>query len=525
MLFGIAEIIVNPLGDFPLNDDWWYAHFYKKLFEEYTLPKLTWPAAGIWGQLLLTKPFAILFGSSSISLRFFTLLLSAFTLLFFYKICTKHLKLKNETGFVLTLLLLFNPLFFNLSNSYMTDTPFMFMLLGAFYFYLNFKETKKYFWFILSLLFFCLGILTRQMIVAFILGIAITEIIISKKIVWRNIILTIIPALALLLFELWMKYQVKSISYTYIILRNSVMMNEIPIVESFIYFGKRWVHYISLSGFAFFPLIIPFLINYFKNLKENNSIKILLFSCVIYVPVFISLLNFPLGNYIFDCGIGYNTLYDALIPNKGPYQFSSNLTFTVIKLLAFVGAFGYLLACLSFLSKFLSKNLFANLKANNFTTQIIISLMLYYGFLTFTGSLFDRYTLPFTFFSLFVLQKEFLFSSPKLKFIYLLIIPLLMYAVLGTKDYLNENRAKWEAVNLLKNNFAATDIDINAGYEHEGSCFADSGFWLQKWYNTNPNLYLVTRKKHKNYKPLGVIVFQRYMPLKKDSIFYSKLNP
>ena len=103
-------------------------------------------------------------------------------------------------------------------------------------------------------------------------------------------------------------------------------------------------------------------------------------------------------------------------------------------------------------------------------------------------------------------------------------IPLLLFSLLGTKDYLNENRARWQAVALLKKKFNATDMDINAGYEHEGSCFADSSFWLQKWYNTNPNLYLVTRKTHKNYTPLGAITFQRYMPIKKDSIFYSKLN-
>jgi hypothetical protein len=192
---------------------------------------------------------------------------------------------------------------------------------------------------------------------------------------------------------------------------------------------------------------------------------------------------------------------------------------------AFIGAFGFLLAFVCFIMKHLNKNIFSNFKEHKLVFTFLISLILYYVFLAFNASLFDRYVIPFTIISLFILNKELLSSYSKLKFIYILMIPMILFSTLGTKDYLNENRARWQAINLLKNKYTASDMDINAGYEHEGSCFADSTFWFQKWCNTSPNLYLVTRKKHTNYKPLGAIVFQRYMPLKKDSIFYSKLNP
>src|SRR5688572_29175075 len=73
LIFVLTAYIVGPAGNFPLNDDWWYAHLYHKLFEEGSQDQLAWGAASLWGQLALTKPFVLLFGYSYTTLRCFTL--------------------------------------------------------------------------------------------------------------------------------------------------------------------------------------------------------------------------------------------------------------------------------------------------------------------------------------------------------------------------------------------------------------------------------------------------------------------
>ncbi|MBI3733973.1 MAG: glycosyltransferase family 39 protein [Chloroflexi bacterium] len=133
-LFLLLILLVAPLREFPIEDDWDYAKTVWNLLQtgafhrlEVTQATVFFPA--VWGAL-----FARLFGYSFATLRVSTLALAAGTLMFFYA-------LLGELGFdaprrvLATLALMVTPVFVYLAFSFMTDIPFLFGYSGALYGY------------------------------------------------------------------------------------------------------------------------------------------------------------------------------------------------------------------------------------------------------------------------------------------------------------------------------------------------------------------------------------------------------
>jgi hypothetical protein len=521
IVFFITELVINPIGNFPLNDDWWYADLYKKLFEEHVREKVAWGATSLWGQLALTKPFVFIFGYSYTSLRIFTLCLSLSAIIFLFRIFNDRLKVNTFYSFLLSILLMFNPLFLCLSNSYMSDVPFLFFVLGGIHFYFSFREHKKISSLITAIVFFSFGILTRQLILAFLLGIVITEIVATRKIHFPVVLLLIIPLVILFIFELWMQTKVYNVIYTYVFFRTQPMLNRIPMIEAFENIFKRWIHFCSHTGFVLFPVLIPYLFFYFKRpgLKFPNREFIIAF--VLFIPVCISLNKFPLGNYIFNFGLGPDTLYDVFTPEWGK-SLESPALFTLMRILTYIASFGALLAFVNFISVRISNFTKETIAQNYFAFVFLSSMICYHLFLCFTSGIFDRYSLPVTLMIFLIIYDQLLPVLSKKYFFSMLFILLALYSTLGTKDYLNSMRARWEVVSLIKEKYHVTDKEINAGYEHEGSCFPETEDWYPKWVNTKPNLYMVSRQNIKNYHKLGSYAYQQYMPLRTDTIFYLK---
>ena len=150
LLFGIfliSIVFVNPLGEFALNDDWFYVDAVKR-FSLHGFTMGNWITPSLIGQVLYAKLFTSLFGFSLSVLRLSTLLLSGVGMLFFY-LLLRALQLPHQKVFFISLLLFFNPLFFHLSFTFMTDIPALAFAIVGLYFYkkgfLFWQE--KYLWF------------------------------------------------------------------------------------------------------------------------------------------------------------------------------------------------------------------------------------------------------------------------------------------------------------------------------------------------------------------------------------------
>ncbi|MBL7930806.1 MAG: glycosyltransferase family 39 protein, partial [Bacteroidia bacterium] len=144
----LCEIIVYPLGEFPLNDDWAYTKALNTFTTRHEINIGTWPAMTLLSQILWGSVFTEIFGFSFFALRFSTLVSSFIGLVFLYK--TLHqLTGERKLSFLGSTALLFNPLYFNLSNTFMTDVNFnTLMLIGIYscFDYFRFQKNSALIW-------------------------------------------------------------------------------------------------------------------------------------------------------------------------------------------------------------------------------------------------------------------------------------------------------------------------------------------------------------------------------------------
>jgi len=118
-----ANLLVNPVGDFPLNDDFSYG---RTVLNLHTLGKLQydqWLSMTLLTQVLWGAGFCKLFSFSFTVLRISTLVLALGGLAAIYQLC-RDLGQSPKIALLATLAVTFNPIFFSLSFTFMTDVPF-----------------------------------------------------------------------------------------------------------------------------------------------------------------------------------------------------------------------------------------------------------------------------------------------------------------------------------------------------------------------------------------------------------------
>ena len=161
LIFVICEIIVSPYGNFPLNDDWSYAKSVLIFNKDGKIDIGDWPAMTLMTHILWGALFTKILGFSFSVLRLSTLISSIIGILVLNKLVVRISK-SDLIGFVASLTLLFNPFYFSLTNTYMTDVNFNTLVVVCCYFAYDFFQTKNFLSFILVFIFSLLLVLLRQ---------------------------------------------------------------------------------------------------------------------------------------------------------------------------------------------------------------------------------------------------------------------------------------------------------------------------------------------------------------------------
>ncbi|WP_168201642.1 glycosyltransferase family 39 protein [Phreatobacter aquaticus] len=118
-----AIAVVGPRGDFPIVDDWAYAVTVKALVQDHRLVFSEWIAtnnltSALWGSL-----FALVFGFSFETLRLSTLVAGFLGGAALYG-WVRQAGFSPASALMAAFCLMFNPIYFQLSFSFMTDVPF-----------------------------------------------------------------------------------------------------------------------------------------------------------------------------------------------------------------------------------------------------------------------------------------------------------------------------------------------------------------------------------------------------------------
>ncbi|TAK40628.1 MAG: hypothetical protein EPO28_09840 [Saprospiraceae bacterium] len=519
-----AIMVVNPFGNFPLNDDWQYAFPVKSWVEEGEMKFTGVFAPNILLQVAWGRLFCLLLGGFDFSwLRLSTLAAAAVAILVFAKLCKRAGHGQGTSHFAAGSLG-FNPLFFSLAFTFMTDIPFLALCLLSLLSFHHYLENHKIAWLAAACLWAVAGFYIRQPGIILLPAYAVFLLPQERftRLAWLKFFAVLaLAALVFLSLEKWIKPALG-------IGKNYVPVSEIylkAIVETPLLTVLEWLKK-AVKTFVYFGFFsLPFLPFLWKKMKGHGllSKKIWAFSLAANLLLLLYLVKidkvFPFGgNILFNFGLGPELLVDVYtlgLPNtpKLPEwvllltNYFSQLSATFLLLLIIKG-----FAALS-------------LPDRRFTCLLLLVNAIYLPLLSIT-SFFDRYLLlPIASFfwvlSLFTSPSGWRF--PSLKWLPFCLISL--FSLLATKDYLSWNRAKFQAFEYLLSQGASIH-EMDAGYEYNGLYNYHSGGQTEKegrsWWWVNDGHWLIAFGPAPGYEPVKEFPYFRWLFLKKDAILVLK---
>ena len=465
-------------------------------------------------QVLWGAGFCEVFGFSFTVLRMSTLVLGFIGMGAAYYLF-RELGQKRDFSIFLSLLFGFNPFFFSLSYTFMTDVPFFtFSLLSVLFYLKSFKEGALK-WVMLGTIFGLTATLVRQLGLMLPLAFSIAWFFKNRH-TGKTAFLAIMPfALTLTAFLLYSKW----LSAT----------NGLPdgygdfqklfkrvgqegfLIESY----KRVGVLIFYCGMFFVP-VIPLLVR--PSLPKKRWITGLLL-IVIAGAFYLAWPRLPWGNVLYNLGLGPKVLKDTYFSiNKHPE--APRFVISTVKV---IGMFGAVFMFIHFF------NAIKALLVQKHVAPIVFALsnvLLYLWFLLLDIHFFDRYyfqLLPFIGICLFAggaisfSKKAFCLSS-------VLLLGFALFSIAATHDYLAWNKARWAALNELVKEQNISPHFIDGGFEFNGwyrpgERDYESG---RSWWWVDKDDYVVTFGDFPGFGKFKAVPFIRYLPPGVDSIYVLK---
>jgi 4-amino-4-deoxy-L-arabinose transferase-like glycosyltransferase len=126
-IYVAAAFLVDPRGEFPLNDDWCYTRSAFLLGTGQGMHLDEWAAPSLVGQALYGAALVAGFGTSFTALRISTIVLSC-AVACLLVVILREAGMQNRLAWFAALSWIFNPVQFCLAFTFMTEVPFIFFL-------------------------------------------------------------------------------------------------------------------------------------------------------------------------------------------------------------------------------------------------------------------------------------------------------------------------------------------------------------------------------------------------------------
>jgi hypothetical protein len=490
ILFLLVEAFICPYGDFPLNDDWAYALCVKNFVRDGNFNFSFWQAIPNLPSIFAGIIFCKVFGFSFVVLRMTSILLTFSSVLLLGHTLGKYHPVKRNI-FLILLVFAFNPLVFNLSNTFMPENMLTFLTIACIHFILSYltNETKRALFFLS--LFSLLAVLSRQSALIIPLSFVLVHFLLKRKEKWLSFIPLLVSSLALFLFNEISKSK-GILPANYGLQANGIFLRVLH--------PNGWL----ILKLAYYPLnsliclglfLLPISLSFFNELKQilraNKNAHLVLFFFLIWTSLKLYFASDTLpsnGNMLYQGGLG------PVIMNGMDTDHLSSNSFGFICLNLVLNATGILSCFLLFFkcrSNILNETqrFFALFTfALTFTYLIAISL-------NFANDRYLVFILPFLFF-VFLFQTT--INIRTLKFT-LPFIFLALYAILGTKDYLNLNEQRKNAGDFFVREKKLAPCDIDGGFEYNGWNCSSAGNYIPthqgRWWWVKDDRNIISTEK------------------------------
>ncbi len=514
ILFLIAELVVQPYGEFPLNDDWSYTKSVHVFLHEGRIFIGDWGAMTLatniyWGGLICK-----ILGYSFLSLRISTLVMALAAVLLLYGSAVK-LGASKFVAFTAALALMFNPYFFSLSNTFMTDVNFVALTLAGIYTALCFFRSQQPILLLpLMVVSFAL-VLLRQYGLFFPFCFFICCLMYRQNRLVNSLLALFIFAGTILVFRYYETYLKTIVSpfamYEFIFYSSEKQQD----------FAERLFYNIPRRTFSIIqqmliygsPAAVLYLV---ANLKSFGRRTVLCCAIPALVAA-VMLAKDPLqGNIFVNMHLGAETFFESIYPTHGVAGHTYSYTFELV-----AAVLAVLLCGISLAAVFLKAvEIYQSRKIPHQGLMLLFLLIaVYTGLLFVTESYIDRYHLPLIVLVLLVFAGGNNIITKRFRWLPLILIALFVYvSVAGTRDYFVLNRLRWKAYNYLVDDLKVPHRTIHAGFE--AKCWDRGAYsWWQTIENLENDQYLIQYSPAPGFREMRAYNFRRTFPPRSDKIY------
>jgi hypothetical protein len=528
--------MVNPTGEFPLNDDWSYARAVETLVEDSRLELTGFTSMPLIAQVIWGALFCLPFGFSFMALRISTITLGLFGLLATYWIF-EELNVERNLALIAIAVLAINPLYFQLSITFMTDVPFFAFSMLAVLLFLRALRTDKLWHILLGYIFSFIAILIRQLAIVIPLSFLIAYFF-KNRLSLKTLVNALIPNGAFVSFLVALPILMSRTIGLPVLYNRSFE----PIAESapmggiqipLVFADRIMIELLYLGLF-----LLPFLIGLEAIKSTKSQLRAKRVSQLAWATLFIVLAAYliwkdhlmPLsGNLLFDLGLGPLLLRDTYLLGL-PHWPTAPTSFWIMITIA--AAFGCVLLFhrVSSASIKIFKEYPSISSIEHYRMLFLFSaIVLYSVFIGIAGFL-DRYLiwlLPLVMGVIFVPTNSVRLFAPNLPIVAALALITLyaLFTLTGTHDYLTWNRARWQALTDLMEKDHISYQDIDGGFEFNGWYAYDAKFEpdsSRSWWWVKDDRYVISFGPITGYAVIKQYPFNRWMPIRQGNILVLK---
>jgi len=486
---------------------------------------------------LIIMSFCLPFGFSFTALRFSTLVLGLIGVIALFALL-RELKVDTKIALIGALTLAVNPLYFELSNSFMTDVPFISMVLVAVYFLVRGFQRDSSLHLGIGLGITFLAILIRQFSLVVLLGFALAYPI-KKGFTFANfakvIGLVLLGALVHILYQYWLIHSGRT---------PAIDLHTVPDIypPTLLNSAKKSTVALIYIGFFVLPFVTVFLstkIQWIRNTKFKY-VGLGLVACIVILLGFLWATNqkLPLiGNVLMDSGLGPLTLRDT-------YNLKLNLPIIPEGAAILWGVMTFLSALAAGVSIYLIGRATYqawcnfNLKDSRaYTASYALLAVMALSYLAILLLFVARYTLFDRYFLLFLplvilligtLFKDQSIQRGKNVIPIILIVIYGVFSVGATHDFLEWNRTRWVALNDLVQSDKISPRKIDGGYEFNGWFLYDAKYKqspTKSWWWVDDDEYVLTSGPLPGYTEVKRYPVNRWLKLTASDIIVLRRIP
>ncbi|HAX78640.1 MAG TPA: hypothetical protein DCY88_23110 [Cyanobacteria bacterium UBA11372] len=536
-IWTLMVILVNPIGDFPLNDDWAYGRAVQSLIEKGDFQLSDWTATNLFSQVFWGALFCLPFGFSFTALRFSTLTLGLIGVVTTYGLL-KEVNSSYKFSVLGALLVAINPIYFQLSNTFMNDVPFFAFTTVALYFLLRGLKYDSNIEITFGILMACVAILARQAGLAIPLAFGCAYIM-KKGIRISNIVRGFCPALLGIAlqftYQKWLQLTMRS-PYAYGDQIKTLLKEFSEGIQN-IFSNYTTISLYSLIylGLFIFPLLTIVFYRNFKQFSARKQKIFLIASSFFFVVVMQRLVSrnriMPLvGNVLVDFGLGPVGLINSYLPQ------APRIFWIVATAIGVVGAALLLQYLFLAIIQILAGDSSSETGEKKWVTTFILSFVVIYFFpLGLLGlssqGFYDRYLivlLPFLMMTVLVCRAK-ISENVSYRLMPLVLIMMLIgggFTIAATHDYLSSNRVVWQALNNLMQESQISPDRIDGGFEfngwylcnHKNRVSSDKAINFSCLWGDKNDDYAIAFRPVNGYKEVKRYPFSSWMPFTQRNV-------